>query len=94
MKKFFGKIKESLKKATTPKEGKGKWKFDNGETYDGEWKNHEIHGHGTYIWKDKGTYTGQWVNGKQHGKGTHKFLDGSTEEGEHIDGKYVPKNLN
>ena len=56
MKNFFGKIKESFKKATTPKDGKGKWKFDNGDTYDGEWKNYEIHGHGTYIWKDGGTH--------------------------------------
>ena len=87
MKNFFGKIKESFKKATTPKDGKGKVKFDDGATYDGEWKNHEIHGHGTYIWKDGRTYTGQWVNGKQHGKGTDTFPDGTIYEGEWKNGK-------
>ena len=34
------------------KEGKGSYKFPNGDFYEGEWKNDQIMGEGKFIYKD------------------------------------------
>jgi 1-phosphatidylinositol-4-phosphate 5-kinase len=34
--------------------------MQNGNKYDGEWKNGEMHGFGTYIWTTGQRYDGEW----------------------------------
>jgi hypothetical protein len=51
------------------------------ETYEGEFLDGVINGHGTYRWADKQIYTGDWVMGKMHGKGTYKWPNGGEYSG-------------
>lgn len=38
--------------------------------YEGEWKNHLRHGHGTYMYFTTGIrYTGEWAAGHRFGEG-------------------------
>ena len=42
----------------------------NGDTYEGEWKNHKRHGRGTYTFVDLGVkYCGSWKDGIRDGHG-------------------------
>lgn len=43
--------------------GKGKFTWDNGVVYEGEFTYNKIQGHGVYRWTDGSIYTGQVVNG-------------------------------
>ena len=56
--------------------GKGKYKWVNGEEYDGDWKDGFKNGKG--IWKsNKGDqYVGDWVKGKAEGNGVHVWSNG------------------
>lgn len=49
--------------------GYGIYCYINGDTYEGEWRDHVRHGKGTYICKDGTKYIGQWRKGKMHGSG-------------------------
>lgn len=40
------------------KEGKGMFKWADGATYTGEFKNNDMHGQGVYIWDDARKYEG------------------------------------
>lgn len=69
------------------KNGKGKMTFiETGETYDGEFKNNEFSGFGTYKWNNNCEYTGNFANGKMNGKGKFKWSDGREYNGEYING--------
>lgn len=52
----------------------------NGDTYEGEWQNHERHGRGTYTYAATGSkYIGMWNEGKWQGHGelihaNHKYV--------------------
>jgi hypothetical protein len=39
-------------------------KFRNGDTYQGEWFNEKMQGHGIYTWADGDRFEGDWHNGK------------------------------
>lgn len=57
--------------------------FKDGSYYEGEFKDDEINGIGTYYDSHKGTeYSGQWRMGEKHGKGLLKYSDGSHYNGE------------
>lgn len=67
-------------------EGHGNVKFPNGGEYTGEWKDGEMHGEGTFTWKDKSSYKGEYYQNKKHGKGVFIFpnedrYDGHWEKG-------------
>jgi len=59
-----------------------------GDKYEGEFKNSEIHGNGTYTDANGNKYVGKWKNGKRHGKGTSTFDNGDRYVGEFKDGKF------
>ena len=42
------------------KNGKGIFKYSNGNVYEGEFKDDIFHGYGTYTYSDGRTYTGLW----------------------------------
>jgi hypothetical protein len=50
--------------------------------YQGEWKDNNKHGKGTYYWANGGRYEGEWKDDKMHGKGTNYYASGDRYEGE------------
>lgn len=63
--------------------GKGHFLYENGNIYDGEWRDDLKHGKGTYTWTGRGdAYEGQWKDNKRHGRGKLTLTDGSIYNGE------------
>ena len=56
--------------------GKGTFKWPNGDQYNGEWKNEKPHGLGTFKWVDGTKYIGDWEFGLQNGQGTVTWTNG------------------
>ena len=50
--------------------------------YEGEFKNGETKGEGTYKWKDGNFYKGSFRKGDKHGHGIYTFIDGRKWVGE------------
>jgi len=51
--------------------GRGRYRYVNGDIYDGEWLNHVRHGSGQYTYAANGiVYSGTWENGRRVGTGT------------------------
>ena len=69
-----------------PVNGHGRFKYDNGSEYDGEWKGGEMHGRGKMVFADGKTYEGDWIKDKMHGRGNMVWADGSTYEGDFSEG--------
>ena len=51
----------------------GKFKFSDGRSYNGEWKNNNIHGKGKFSWDKDIYYKGHYKNNMREGKGTYYF---------------------
>jgi hypothetical protein len=51
------------------KNGNGKMRYDNGNEYDGQWKNNKRDGKGTTRYASGNVYIGMWKAGKRHGFG-------------------------
>lgn len=51
------------------KHGNGKMRYDNGNEYEGEWKNNKRDGKGTTRYASENVYIGMWKGGKRHGFG-------------------------
>lgn len=66
--------------------GYGTYRYSDGTTYRGEWKNGEPHGKGRAEYLSRGVYQGEWRDGKPHGQGSHKYSDGGIYTGEFLDG--------
>ena len=56
--------------------GKGTFKWPNGDQYNGEWKNEKPHGLGTFKWVDGTKYIGDWKFGLEDGQGTVTWANG------------------
>ena len=69
--------------------GQGKFTWDDGRIYEGEYVDDKKHGHGKFIWPDGKIYDGSWADGRQHGTGFYTSADGRTRQGEWIDGKRI-----
>ncbi len=67
--------------------GYGKYIWENGDEYTGNWKNSEQNGEGSYTFKSGSKYTGEFKNGKRHGKGTYIWADGEKHTGQWMDDK-------
>ena len=65
--------------------GKGKIKFESGDTYEGDFNDNKFNGYGHYKWFKNGhEYKGNYLNGKFHGEGFYQW-----EENEYYNGEYV-----
>ena len=66
--------------------GNGTIKYDNGDAYEGKFKDSEPHGQGKMTYIDDGRVCeGNWQDGKLQ-KGSCKWENGSVYEGELVDG--------
>jgi hypothetical protein len=61
--------------------GYGTFVADNGNEYEGEWKNDKREGHGKAKYNTGDVYIGNWVNCKRHGLGTMYIENGDVYEG-------------
>ena len=63
------------------KEGSGKYEWNDGTIYEGQFLNDEINGQGKLTIPQQGTYEGTFVNGKRSGQGTYTFANGDIYQG-------------
>ena len=77
--------------------------LENGDKYEGEWRNNKRDGAGTYNYANGDIYTGEFRNGQGHGEGTFIFGPNSNWAGDkyvgefrdflfHGEGKYIYSN--
>jgi len=59
------------------REGKGKLVLENGDIYEGNWKNGKKSGHGIYLYSNGLKYNGNWEDDRMDGTGSLIFSDGS-----------------
>ena len=65
----------------------GKYRWDNGDIYMGDWKNGKRTGQGTYTTSEGNRYVGTFKDNKYSGEGTYTFSNGDKYMGEWEDGK-------
>lgn len=61
--------------------GKGKFNYENGDSYSGEWEFDGISGKGCYQWSNGDIFIGSWLSDKMQGEGVMKYASGDTYEG-------------
>jgi len=59
------------------KEGIGAYFFNDGNKFEGEFKNNTINGSGIYFWSNDRYFAGTWVNGKRTGYGIEVYPNGT-----------------
>ena len=69
------------------KTGIGIYVWNNGNIYEGEFKDDLMHGTGKLYIVEKGTYEGEFVEGKKTGEGTFNFSNGDTYKGAWLNDK-------
>ena len=63
--------------------GTGTYVWDNGDKYEGEFRDGKYDGYGTMYWNHGAIYRGEWEDGDMHGYGTYIFDNGNTYTGNH-----------
>ena len=74
-------------------EGKGIMYWNNGDSYEGEWKNDKKEGKGIYYWKDGDIYEGDFKNGLSEGKGIFYYNNGDRSMGDYSESKKIGKHV-
>lgn len=69
------------------KHGEGVMVYENGDVYEGEWKNDLHHGFGIFTYANGAVYFGHWENGVHHGQGRFTSAEGTGVEGYFENGK-------
>ena len=67
-------------------EGKGIYKWKNGDMYEGQMKKGKMHGYGKQSYKDGRTYEGEYSDGKKNGRGKFVYSPDKFYEGTFVDG--------
>ena len=79
------------------REGRGIIKWDNGDLYNGEWKNDKKEGKGIYCYNNGQRYEGDWYEDKKEGRGIYYWNNGEFQgdryEGEWRDDNYEGKGI-
>lgn len=74
--------------------GYGKFKSDDGAVYEGEFKEGQRQGQGTYHYINGDVYRGEWANGLPQGQGIRYLKDGSAIGGQWAKGRLVDQSIN
>ena len=56
-----------------PRNGYHSVTYSDGDKYEGEWREDNYHGQGTFTSADGGRYEGEFIEGLRHGQGTYTF---------------------
>jgi len=64
--------------------GFGTWVYSNGDKYEGNWVNKQMHGSGSYYYTNGDLYKGDFKNNKLEGIGTCTFKNGDKYTGEYV----------
>ena len=75
------------------KEGNGIYYYNNGERYEGDWKNDLKEGKGIYYYNDGDRYEGDYKDSKKEGKGIYYFNDGDRSMGDYSNDKPIGKHV-
>jgi len=67
--------------------GNGKFTYNNGEVYEGDWVDGKRQGKGKFTYKSGDVYEGDWVNNLKEGKGKYTFSNGEVYDGDWKNGK-------
>lgn len=57
------------------------WRYSNGDTYQGEWRNNRPHGKGRYLRMSGDEYVGDFYNGRFQGQGEYRYGNGDVYKG-------------
>ena len=68
--------------------GYGKFIYDDGDIYEGDFVNGKREGQGTYTSKSGKVHIGRFANNQPNGKGKLKYPDGENYEGDFVNGKF------
>jgi len=79
-------VYEGERNAAGEKEGRGTYRFADGNVYEGEWKGDKKEGNGTHRYADGDVYHGEWKRDEKDGIGTYRYADGDVYEGEYKGG--------
>ena len=66
---------------------KGKYNYNNGDSYNGEWISDLPHGNGKFIYSSGKRYNGGWIKGQRSGHGNYDLGNGDSYEGEWLNDK-------
>ena len=69
------------------KQGTGKYEWNDGMIYEGEFSNDQINGQGKLTYPQTGVYEGTFVDGKRNGEGKYIFTNGDVYQGNWKDDK-------
>ena len=67
------------------KHGRGAFRWRNGDTYYGNWRNDRISGHGMYTYANRDNYDGFFLSGEKNGEGSFVWANGDTYAGNWAD---------
>ncbi len=70
------------------REGKGVYKFSNGDEYTGNFKREMANGIGRMIYNSGSEYLGEWKDSRKDGYGFYQWKDGDMYIGEFKQGKF------
>eukprot|EP01126_Amoeba_proteus_P023481 TRINITY_DN2359_c0_g1_i9.p1 TRINITY_DN2359_c0_g1~~TRINITY_DN2359_c0_g1_i9.p1 ORF type:complete len:240 (-),score=49.38 TRINITY_DN2359_c0_g1_i9:37-756(-) len=68
-------------------QGKGKFTWEDGDYYEGDFEGGIQHGKGTFFWKDGDKYEGDFLNSNMTGKGIFTWATGNVYQGEFMEGE-------
>mmetsp|Transcript_468 Transcript_468/g.655 ORF Transcript_468/g.655 Transcript_468/m.655 type:complete len:239 (-) Transcript_468:102-818(-) len=63
------------------REGKGKYTFGSGASFQGDYKNNTKNGSGVFVYPDKSSYEGTWKDDQRTGEGVYKYANGDVYKG-------------
>ena len=61
--------------------GHGTYEWENGDFYEGMWKNGKPDGNGVFYFENGDNYTGRFSEGLKNGHGKYTWKDGNTYDG-------------
>jgi hypothetical protein len=71
------------------RDGRGSYRWSNGSSYTGSFRNFKQHGQGTLVYANGASYVGGWKDGRRHGYGSYTELDGRQHVGGWKNGRYT-----